>query len=115
MTAPAAPAISYIPVNACKAAVLRHAALCAGDGLAQRLLVMVDAACSPLGGDPFAALRPTAAIAAAAAEAGGSGGSGGSVCGSSCCWQACLERLRLAHEGLLLLRAMVATPGTVGE
>jgi hypothetical protein len=75
---------------------------------------MVDAACSPVGGDPFAALTPripglASAVAAAAAD------SAGTVCGSTCSWQACLERVRLGHEGLLLLRALVATPGAVGE
>jgi hypothetical protein len=73
---------------------------------------MVDAACSPVGGDPFAALMPTVTGTAAAAAAAGAGGS---VCGSACSWQGCMERVRLAHEGLLLLRALVATAGTVGE
>jgi len=80
---------------------------------------MVDAACSPAGGDPFAALTPeapvfSAAAAAAAAPSNGQG-TGSTVCGSRCSWDGCLERLRLAHEGLLLLRALVATPGAVGE
>jgi hypothetical protein len=75
---------------------------------------MVDAACSPVGGDPFAALTPRIpGLASAAAAAADS--AGGTVCGSRCSWQACMERVRLAHEGLLLLRALVATPGTVGE
>lgn len=89
----------------------------AGYGLAQRLLVMVDAACSPAAGDPFAALTPEApAFSATAAAAPSSGqGTGSTVCGSRCSWPGCLERLRLAHEGLLLLRALVATPGAVGE
>lgn len=95
-------------------------AVCAGYGLAQRLLVMVDAACSPVGGDPFAALTPQRDSAAAAAGATGAGaddaaGASSTVCGAPCSWPVCLERLRLAHEGLLLLRAMVATPGSVGE
>lgn len=95
-------------------AVLCYAVLTTGYGLAQRLLVMVDAAASPVGGDPFAALTPQLPASAAAA-AGGDGAGGGSVCGSGCSWQGCMERLRLAHEGLLLLRALVATPGAVGE
>jgi hypothetical protein len=89
------------------------AVLCSGYGLAQRLLVMVDAACSPVGGDPFAALTP--ALTGTAAAAAAAGVAGGSVCGSRCSWQGCMERVRLAHEGLLLLRALVATAGTVGE
>jgi hypothetical protein len=88
---------------------------CAGYGLAQQLLVLVDAACSPVGGDPFAALAPQVGSVATAAAAAAADGAEGSVCGSRCSWQACMERVRLAHEGLLLLRALVATPGAVGE
>jgi hypothetical protein len=116
----------YVLFRACIlpcCAVLCCAVLITGYGLAQRLLVMVDAAASPVGGDPFAALTPelpgSAAAAAAApptaAAEGGDGARGGSVCGSRCSWQGCMERLRLAHEGLLLLRALVATPRAVGE
>lgn len=87
----------------------------AGYGLAQRLLVMVDAACSPVGGDPFAALAPDVPGMAALTASVSGDGVGSTVCGSSCSWQGCMERLRLAQEGLLLLRALVATPGDVGE
>jgi hypothetical protein len=95
---------------------------CAGYGLAQRLLTMVDAACSPLGGDPFAALLP---LGPAGANEGGSGASDGgsssagasssSIVGARCSWPACLARVQLCHEGLLLLRALVATDGPIGE
>lgn len=102
-------------VNACVRPVLCCAVLSAVYGLAQRLLVMVDAACSPVGGDPFAALTPQVPGMPAPAASGSADGARGTVCGSSCSWQGCMERLRLAHEGLLLLRALVATPGDVGE
>jgi hypothetical protein len=103
----------------------------AGYGVAQRLLAMADAACSSVGGDPFCVaspLSPTHAAAAAAAAprtaAGGSSGSGSgavtnsvsnNICGGQREWQECLERVRLAHESLLLLRALVASPGAIGE
>jgi hypothetical protein len=102
----------------------------AGYGVAQRLLAMADAACSSAGGDPFCVATPLSpthtAAAAAAAERTADGGSGSgsgavtnsvtnNICGGQREWQECLERVRLAHESLLLLRALVASPGTVGK
>jgi hypothetical protein len=91
--------------------------------VAQRLLAMADAAASSVGGDPFCVASPSLPIhtAAAAADKPGSGSSSvaGSVCSNICGsqheWRECLERVRLAHEAMLLLRALVASPGAIGE
>lgn len=108
----------------------------AGFGLSQRLLALADAAISAEGGDPFCTAtplppRPTAAAAAAgrvsataplaAAALPGNGDVTQStrgvsnITGSKCEWWECLERVRLAHESLLLLRALMATMEPVGE
>jgi hypothetical protein len=91
---------------------------------------MADAACSSVGGDPFCVATPLSPThtAAAAAECTADGGSGSgssigndtnsvsnNICGEQREWQECLERVRLAHESLLLLRALVASPGAIGE
>ncbi|KAF8062804.1 hypothetical protein HT031_004134 [Scenedesmus sp. PABB004] len=91
-----------------------------GYGLAQRLLVLTDAACSAPGGDPFCIAAARAPAAAGGADGsdedsgGGGGGGGANICGARCAWDECLQRVRLAQEGLLLLRALVASPGPIG-
>ncbi|KAF6251466.1 hypothetical protein COO60DRAFT_616305 [Scenedesmus sp. NREL 46B-D3] len=125
--------------------LLLDGAFTTGYGVAQRLLAMADAACSSAGGDPFCIASPQTPCHAAAAprwaerpvpaaaETAGAGaacsgadahhdrvsgtaaGDVGAICGGKHAWRECRERVRLAHESLLLLRALVASPGLIGE
>lgn len=87
--------------------------------MAQRLLAMADAACSSTGGDPFCTALPLPATHSAAAATAGSSpaviNTVSDICGTRHDWRECLERVTLAHESLLLLRALVASPGLIGE
>jgi hypothetical protein len=55
---------------------------------------------------------PSIALPSAAAATNSSSSS--SIVGERVSWGACLQRVQLAHEGLLLLRALVATDGAIG-
>lgn len=108
----------------------------AGFGLSQRLLALVDAACSAPGGDPFSTAAPTppstSLLTAARANPIGNQryndslegtrdlaprfySNSNSITGGRIDWIECLERLRVVHEALLLLRAMMAAGGPISK
>jgi len=104
-----------------------------GEGLAQRLLVLANAACSRGEGDPLSwvaaplALCSSSGGSASAAAAAGAGQQqacgGGNIRSSSgdgfgcgaCSGEEWCERLRLAREALLLARMLTARGDHVGE
>jgi hypothetical protein len=81
----AATALLLVPTQPALVAAMHDAAICRGCGLAQRLLELADSAASVQGGDPLLPALP----------------------GAGCTASGWSERVRLAQEALLLLKALL--------